>query len=116
MTRYALRLPNGSLMVYPVGHKPALPFEPDVYTPVERRAELVTVAIGSVRKVAPPRRKAHRAMPPEWDGIELRELIADSCAANTILSSRSYWGDVRGRNADKRRLREYRNEKLTRNL
>ncbi len=55
-------------------------------------------------------------MPIEWDGMELRELIADAFKAQTILSTRSYWGDTRGRVADKRRLREYRNEKLKRNL
>lgn len=55
-------------------------------------------------------------MPSEWDGIELRELIADRFAGQTALSSKSYWGDVRWRNADRKRLREYRNEKLTRNL
>jgi hypothetical protein len=55
-------------------------------------------------------------MPREWDGIELRELMAEAFQAQTVLSSRSYWGDASGRNADRRRLREYRNECLARAL
>lgn len=53
-------------------------------------------------------------MPEEWDGIELREYIADSFAKQTHLSGRMYWGDMAGsRNADRKRLREYRSAKAS---
>lgn len=42
-------------------------------------------------------------IPAEWDGIELRQYIADQFAEQV--------GDM-----DKRRRREYRNDILTRNL
>ncbi len=55
-------------------------------------------------------------MPREWDGNEIRELIADTFNSQRNLSSRVFWGDASGARANKRRLREYRNERLTRNL
>lgn len=54
-------------------------------------------------------------MPPEWDGIELRELIADKFDNERILSTRSHCLSS-SHLTDKRRLRAYRNEKLTHNL
>lgn len=44
-------------------------------------------------------------MPEEWDGFELRWLIADTAAENTF-------GNV----THKQRKAEYRNERLVRNL
>lgn len=55
-------------------------------------------------------------MPREWDGNELRELIADAFDGQRNLSSRMFIGDVRGYRDNKRRLAAYRNERLCRNL
>ncbi len=50
-TRYALRtLGTGALFVYPAGKRPD-DFEPDMRVVAGRRVELVTVQIGTVRKV-----------------------------------------------------------------
>lgn len=47
--------------------------------------------------------------PKEWDGYELRALVADDAAAQaTIIGSREP--------KHRRRLREYRNEKLVRGI
>jgi hypothetical protein len=60
--------------------------------------------IGSVKKTV----IANVAkMPEEWDGIELREYLADKFAESRVLMSRP---DM------KRRLKDYRNEVLVRNL
>lgn len=51
-------------------------------------------------------------MPEEWDGIELRRYIADKFEESTIILR---LGRVRSR-GHSRRLRDYRNEVLVRNL
>lgn len=57
-----------------------------------------------------------KQMPPEWDGNELRELIGDAFDCERNLSARTFYGDASGQQANKRRLRDYRDERLTRNL
>ncbi len=49
-------------------------------------------------------------------GHKQRVLIAAKFAAEAHLSTKSYWGDTSGRAADRKRLREYRNEVVCRNL
>jgi len=46
-------------------------------------------------------------MPEEWDGIELRQLIADKARESTYILDRP---------ENRKRRREYRNEVLVRNL
>jgi hypothetical protein len=50
-------------------------------------------------------------MPAEWDGIELRQYIADRFSAQTWRTS---WSKLTG--ADHRRKQDYENEVLVRGL
>ena len=51
-------------------------------------------------------------MPEEWDGIELRQYVADRFMNSTILTP----AELRVRPHLRKRARDYRNEVLVRNL
>lgn len=55
-------------------------------------------------------------MPKEWDGYELRELIALKFSNEALLSTRVYINDEVGRKLDKKRLREFKNDYYSSNL
>lgn len=55
-------------------------------------------------------------MPSEWDGHELRELIAERFNRCRSLSDRCYFNNPSGMRADRKRLRAYRSECYNRNL
>lgn len=70
-------------------------------TKAEKR-RFVRELVGSVRRDL---LKQIERVPESWDGIELRQYIADTFQAHAYLLQR-----------DKRRYRDYQNEKLVRNI
>lgn len=68
------------------------------------KRKFIRELVGSVKKTALANVDK---MPENWDGIELREYIADKFAESKAMPSRPYM---------KQRVSDYRNEVLVRNL